>query len=144
MLLRAVELPPRGLLTWPMALAFAAGGVIVSMAWLAGMMWVGRRLHLVLPSPITMLLAAFAISYLLLPLVHHLFFTPSAYRYITSSTNYFAFAPACSSSVASWPSRWRSPRTEFIGYIKLHSAAESKSVVIQHLSTVFDPNGGAL
>jgi hypothetical protein len=91
MLLRAVELPQRGLLTIPVALVLAVSGVVASTTWLAGMVFAGRRLRLALPAPATMLLAAFAICYLLLPLVHHLFFTPAVYRYITSGSNFFAF-----------------------------------------------------
>jgi hypothetical protein len=91
LMLRAVELPQRGLLTMPAALTLALGGVIGSIVWLAGMIIVGRRLRWPLPSPAAMLLAAFAVVYLLLPLAHHLLFTPPAYRYITSSSNFFAF-----------------------------------------------------
>jgi hypothetical protein len=65
--------------------------VAASVVWLGGLVLLGRRLRLALPSPTAMLLAVFAICYLLLPLLHHLLFTPSAYRYITSSSNFFAF-----------------------------------------------------
>ena len=91
MLLRAVELPQRGLLTMPLALLFALGGVVFSAAWMGGMVLVSRRLRRPMPSTAAMLLAAVAINYLLLPLIHHLLFTPSAYRYITSGSNFFAF-----------------------------------------------------
>jgi hypothetical protein len=43
-----------------------------------------------LPSPLATICAAFIITYLFLPLLHYLVFTPSAFRYITSSSNFFA------------------------------------------------------
>jgi hypothetical protein len=92
-LVRAVELPAQGLLTWPAALALAAGGMAISVLWLAGLALVGRRWRRPLPSAAAILLAAGALTYLLLPLAHHLFFTPPAYRYITSGSNFFAFSP---------------------------------------------------
>ena len=91
-LVRAVELPARGLLAWPVALALVAGGVTISVLWLAGLALAGRRWRCPLPSAAAMLLAAGALCYLLLPLAHHLLFTPPAYRYITSGSNFFAFS----------------------------------------------------
>ena len=92
-LVRAVELPARGLLMWPAALALAAGGAAISVLWLAGLALAGRRWRRPLPSAAAILLAAGALTYLLLPLAHHLLFTPPAYRYITSGSNFFAFSP---------------------------------------------------
>ncbi len=39
------------------------------------------------------LAAAWSLTYLLLPLVHHLVATPPTYRYISAASNFFAFDP---------------------------------------------------
>lgn len=91
-MLRAVELPRIGLVALPAALLVAGMGLFASAAWLALMVGIGRWRRRPLPSTALLLAAAFAIVYLILPLVHHLFFTPPAFRYITSSSNFFAFS----------------------------------------------------
>lgn len=91
-MLRAVELPRIGLVAMPAALQVAGLGLFASAAWLALMVGIGRWRRWPLPSTAALLAAAFAVVYLVLPLVHHLFFTPPAFRYITSSSNFFAFS----------------------------------------------------
>lgn len=86
----AVELSAIGLLTTRTAWLFAAGGLLVSLLWMGvARLWLQRR-RTPLPTLWKVLLAGCAWSYLALPLVHYLFFTPAAYRYITASANYFA------------------------------------------------------
>jgi hypothetical protein len=90
LLLRAVELPGRGLVpfevAYPLAFGATAAGagalLLLSAAarrWSPGALW-GWGVFL----------AAFCICYLVLPLLHHLFFTPPGHRYITVSDNFFA------------------------------------------------------
>ena len=42
---------------------------------------------------VPLLAAGLCLSYLLLPLVHHLLATPPGYRYISAASNFFAFSP---------------------------------------------------
>jgi hypothetical protein len=92
--LRAVELPARGLSVSPtIAWAIALGSVAAGAAWLALMSsfrWWRRRPA---PSALALLAAGLALSYVLMPLVHHLLGTPPQYRYITTASNFFAFSP---------------------------------------------------
>ena len=37
-------------------------------------------------------MAGLCLSYLLMPLVHHLLFAPPAYRYISATSNFFALS----------------------------------------------------
>jgi hypothetical protein len=90
--LRAVELPGKTMLTAPTAFMLAASSILVSVGWLAGCVWCSHRLTWTIPSAVSILLSAFALTYLLLPLVHHFLFTPVRFRYITSSTNFFAYS----------------------------------------------------
>jgi len=43
------------------------------------------------PQAHEVLVAGLGLSYLLLPVVHHLLATPPAYRYISTASNFFAF-----------------------------------------------------
>ena len=97
LLLRVLELPAQGLLAMPFAVAVAGGSLVAALAWLALMTllrsWRHRPRHGATP----ILLAGLTISYLLLPLAHYLFGTPSEYRYITTASNFFPESPLC------WP-----------------------------------------
>lgn len=93
-LVRAAELPGRGLSISP-----AAAAVVAATAPLAGAAWLGfaaclrfRRGHAPL-HPLSILGAGLVLSYLLLPLLHHVAATPPAYRYITAASNFFAWNP---------------------------------------------------
>lgn len=93
MMLRAVELPGRGLslspaLAWTLAAVAVLGGAF----WLAAMTWLRRRRRVGYPRAGELFVAGIAISYVLLPLVHYLFATPPDYRYITTASNFFAYS----------------------------------------------------
>jgi len=63
------------------------------MVWLGLMSYLRRRFRRPIPSAGTLFLAGVCLSYLLLPLLHHILFTPPGYRYITASNNFFAGHP---------------------------------------------------
>ena len=101
LLLRAVELPARGLSVSEFAAhAFAIGGVLTGIVWLsvlsAARAW-GRD-----PAPGVgqIFVAGLCWSYLVLPLAHYIFATPSDFKYITTSDNFFAYAPEI--QIAAW------------------------------------------
>jgi len=89
LLLRVVELPAQGLVPRPLAVGVAAGSVVASLAWLAVMTLLRAWRHRPRPAAPAVLLAGLSISYLLLPLAHHLLATPPGYRYISTSANFF-------------------------------------------------------
>ncbi len=93
LLLRAVELPQRGLIAPERAYLLAAGGLLASLMLVSGLAVI--RCWRALP-PLTalrLLTAGGGVTYLLLPLVHYLFFVPPEYRYISTADNFFAFNP---------------------------------------------------
>ncbi len=92
LLLRAVELPGRGLsIGQGVAWRVAIGSCLAGAVWLGGMsvlrLWRQREM----PTAAALVLAGVGLSYLLMPLVHYLLATPPAYRYITTASNFFAF-----------------------------------------------------
>jgi hypothetical protein len=91
LLLRAIELPSRGLVSVSRAYSLAIGGTLVGVVWLGIMTWL-RMLRQKPPiKPSQLLVAGLCLSYLLMPLLHHLLFVPPDYRYISTSSNFFAF-----------------------------------------------------
>jgi hypothetical protein len=92
LLLRAVELPGRGLTRVPVAYLGALGGILAGMVWLGIMTGLRLRRHRPAPGAGTLLISGLCLSYLLMPLAHHLVATPPGYRYISTSTNFFAFS----------------------------------------------------
>jgi hypothetical protein len=92
LLLRAVELPNRGLSVSPaVAWLVGVGGCLAGLAWLAGMSVLRRWRRKETPGAVALLMAGVGLSYTLLPLVHHLFATPPDFRYISAASNFFAF-----------------------------------------------------
>ena len=91
LLLRAIELPGRGLVSAPTAYLVALGGTFAGAAWLVVMTGLRRWRRRPHPGAGAVFVAGLCLSYLLMPLVHHLLFTPSAYRYISAASNFFAF-----------------------------------------------------
>ncbi len=94
-LFKAVELPARGISLSVRASAGAAlGGLVLSVAWLAAMTGLRLWRRAPIPSWPALLAAGVALSYLFLPLVHHVLATPPGFRYITTASNFFAFDAA--------------------------------------------------
>jgi hypothetical protein len=94
LLLHSVELPDRGVsVSMPLAILLACGGLLAGIAWLGVM--TGLRAWRRRPAPPAgaLLAAGLCLSYLLMPLVHHLFATPPEWRYISTASNFFAFNP---------------------------------------------------
>jgi hypothetical protein len=92
LLLRAIELPGRGLMvTVPLAVLAAVGGILVGIGWLGAMTGLRAWRRKPWPQAHEVWLAGLGLSYLLLPVVHHLLATPPAYRYISTASNFFAF-----------------------------------------------------
>ncbi len=92
LLLRAIELPGRGLsVTLQVALLFALGGTLAGILWLGAMTCLRARRRKPAPTASALFIAGLGLSYLLMPLVHHLLMTTSSYRYITVASNFFAF-----------------------------------------------------
>jgi hypothetical protein len=94
LLLRAIELPGRGLsISASSAWLVAIGGLAAGCAWLAGVSMLRIWRHKPVPGAGALLVAGLGLSYVLMPLVHHLLATPPAYRYISTASNFFAFDP---------------------------------------------------
>lgn len=91
LLLRAIELPSRGLISVPVACLAALGGTFAGAVWLGVMTGLRAWRHKSLPGADVLFVAGLCLSYLLMPLVHHLLFVHSEYRYISTSSNFFAF-----------------------------------------------------
>lgn len=92
LLLRVAELPGRGVsVSDSAALLIAVGRLLAGSVWLAGMSILRIWRHKETPSAGALLLAGLGLSYVLMPLVHHLLATPPAYRYISTASNFFAF-----------------------------------------------------
>jgi ABC-type Fe3+-siderophore transport system permease subunit len=71
----------------------AIGSTVAGAIWAAAMVWLQGWRYKVQVSALELCLAGFCLSYLLLPLIHYLLLVPSEYRYISASTNFFAFRP---------------------------------------------------
>jgi len=92
LLLRAVELPSRGLTRVSVAYIGALGGTLAGIVWLGIMTALRLRWHRSTSGADLLFVSGLCLSYLLMPLAHHLVATPPGYRYISTSTNFFAFS----------------------------------------------------
>lgn len=121
-LLRAIELPGRGLSVSPAVAWFVAiGGVIGGAAWLALLSVLRRWGDQESPGAAAIFLAGVGLSYVLMPLTHYLTAGPPGLRYITNSANFFAtnlwlqllaFAVAAGLAFAAvWFRRWLARRS---------------------------------
>jgi hypothetical protein len=90
LLLRAIELPSRGLVSGPVAYLAALGGTLAGAIWLGVVTGLHAWRHKSPPETSTLFVAGLCLSYLLMPLVHHLVFTPWRYRYISTASNFFS------------------------------------------------------
>jgi hypothetical protein len=93
LLLRTVELPSRGLASARVAYLAALGGTLAGIAWLGVMTCLRRWRRKAEPGAVSLFISGLCLSYLLMPLAHHLIATPREYRYISTSSNFFAFSP---------------------------------------------------
>ena len=104
LLLRAIELPGRGLAVTPTTAGIVAvGSVALGAVWLLVLGAPRRWRRREIPPALDILLAGLAISYLGMPLAHHLLFTPADYRYVSTAANFFAASSvlqACAFGVA--------------------------------------------
>lgn len=89
LLLRAIELPSKGLISVPVACLAALGGTLAGAVWLGVMTGLRAWRRKSPPEAGTLFVAGLCLSYLLMPLLHHLVFTPSSYRYISTASNFF-------------------------------------------------------
>ena len=89
LLLRAIELPSKGLISVNIAYLAAMGGTLAGAAWLGIMTGLRAWRHKSPPGASKLFVAGLCLSYLLMPLVHHLVFTPRGYRYISTASNFF-------------------------------------------------------
>jgi hypothetical protein len=91
LLLRAVELPGSGLsVTTTTAWIVAGGSVVASAIGLSLLTALRAWKRKPTAAALEVLLAGLTVSYLGMPLAHHLLFTPADYRYISLSANFFA------------------------------------------------------
>jgi len=89
LLLRAIELPSKGLISVPVACLAALGGTLAGAVWLGLMTGLRVWRHRSPPEASMLFVAGLCLSYLLMPLVHHLVFTPGEYHYISTASNFF-------------------------------------------------------
>jgi hypothetical protein len=90
LLIRALELPGQGLVSPLVAGGAAMGGTLAGWAWLVLVAAVEARWGRSSPTARTIFASGICVSYLFMPVVHHLLATPPGYRYISTSSNFFA------------------------------------------------------
>jgi hypothetical protein len=90
LLVRTLELPSQGLIRPAIAYAAALGGTLAGAIWLALVAAVRTWRRRPSPPAAAIFAAGLGVSYLLLPVVHHVLATPPGYRYISTSSNFFA------------------------------------------------------
>jgi hypothetical protein len=93
LLLRVVELPSQGLAKPSVAYMVAFGSVAAGAIWSWLVIWLYSMRSKYRIKMAELLTAGICLSYLLLPLVHHLLLVPPEFRYISNSANFFAFNP---------------------------------------------------
>ncbi|MHB1295513.1 MAG: hypothetical protein ACYC4R_11020 [Anaerolineae bacterium] len=99
-LTRALELPAQGILDPGIAAGIVAGCLLGGAVWLAIMGWIRARLRASVPASLAVFVAGLALAYPLAALLHHVFFTPADYRYITTARNLSPESPLL--LAASW------------------------------------------
>ncbi len=91
LLFRALELPSQlRSVSVTTAYIVAFGSIIVGALWLGAMSVARTRFNKPTPDAFVIFVAGACWAYLALPLAHHLFATPAAFRYISASSNFFA------------------------------------------------------
>ncbi len=97
LLLQVIELPGRGLRlpfganSANIVYLVAVGGTLAGALWLVIMTGLRAWRRRPWPGAGALFVAGLCLSYLLMPLAHHLLATPPEYRYITAASNFFAF-----------------------------------------------------
>jgi len=90
LLLRAIELPGQGLASRQTAYTVAIGGTLTGALWLAAVAWLHARWCDAPYQASHLFASGLGLSYLLLPLVHYVLFTPPDFHYISVADNFFA------------------------------------------------------
>ena len=93
LLVRAMELPSRGTISVEVATMVVTASIAIGLLWILLWLSVYKRRRKATPSPQTVITAALIFAYLLLPLLHYWVFTPPAFRYISTASNFFAYSP---------------------------------------------------
>ncbi len=88
-LIPALGLPAKGILTMTPAIALSSGSVIFSCLWLIVITFVYKRKGITTGRRYEILLSGCFYTYLVLPMLHYLFATPPGRPYITTSDNFF-------------------------------------------------------
>jgi hypothetical protein len=91
LLLRVIELPSRGLVSVHTAYSVVIGGMLAGIIWLILITWVQAHWYGLCIGTKEIFVAGLCLSYLVMPLLHYLLFVPPEFRYISASTNFFAF-----------------------------------------------------
>jgi len=87
--LHVIELPARGSVSAATAYMVASGSIFAGALWLGIMTGLRAWRKKSWPGASTLFVAGLCLSYLLMPLVHHLLFTPRRCRYISAASNFF-------------------------------------------------------
>lgn len=93
LLLRAVEIANRLSAPTTTVYGVAVGGTLLGGGWTCFVTWLHAALRRIRWRPTHLVLGALCLSYLLLPLAHHVLLTPPEYRYISVADNFFASSP---------------------------------------------------
>lgn len=87
--LHVVALPESASVSPTTAYVVAFGSILAGAVWLGIMTGLRAWRHKSWPRASTLLVAGVCLSYLLMPLAHHLLFTPARCRYISAASNFF-------------------------------------------------------
>lgn len=89
MLVRALELPSKGILTMQSAILISTGSILLSVLFLIIVTFIYRSKNIKPGKSYEIALSGLFYAYLVLPMLHYLFATPPGRPYITSSDNFF-------------------------------------------------------
>lgn len=94
LLVRAVELPARGIINYNLAYGWLVAVIVFGLIWTTFWLWFYRRRHETIPPWYQVAFASLVCAYLGMPLLHYWVFTPPAYRYISAASNFFPETPS--------------------------------------------------
>lgn len=99
LLLHVIELPGQGAsFSSATAWRIIAITTVLGLLWLLGISLLRRWRRIAIPSMWALLAAGCVLSYLGIPLLHHLLLTPPEYHYISNGSNFFADNPLVQSA----------------------------------------------